>query len=90
VQSGIYALAGGQPSRREAWTDSGLNSICGGFLTSALRDQEQALVRPRYNGYVPLQEEAGIPLQHYLKGKSSREAAWEEINSRYRASLPPM
>jgi len=90
VQSGIYALAGGQPSRREAWTDSGLNSICGGFLTSALRDQEQALVRPRYNGYVPLQEEAGIPLQHYLKGQSSREAAWEEINSRYRASLPPM
>ena len=90
VQSGIYALAGGQPSRREAWTDSGLDSLCGDFFANTLRDQEQALVRPRYNGYVPLQEEAGVPLQRYLRGESTREAVWEEINSRYRASLPPM
>lgn len=90
VQSGIYALAGGQPSRRKAWVDSELDSLCGGFFASTRRDQEQALVRPRYNGYVPLQEEAGIPLQCYLKGESSREAVWEEINSRYRASLPPI
>lgn len=88
VQSGIYTLAGGQPSRREAWTDSCLDTLCGSFFSNALRDQEQAIVRPRYDGYVPLQEEAGIPLQCYLRGESGREDVWEEINSRYRASHP--
>jgi Rad3-related DNA helicase len=32
-------------------------------------------------------EEAGIPLQCYLRGGSSREATWGEINSCYRSSL---
>lgn len=88
LQSGIYALAGGQPSRREAWSDPQLNTLCGDFFSHALRDQEQAIVRPRYDGYVPLQEEAGLPLQQYLKGESDLRTAWDEINARYRASLP--
>lgn len=37
---------------------------------------------------MPKQEEAGEPLQAYLKGELSREAAWDRINERYRASLP--
>jgi multiple sugar transport system substrate-binding protein len=86
VQAGIYTLAGGQPSRREAWTDVALDSLTGGFFRDALPDQEQCLVRPRYDGYVPLQEEGGVPLQQYLRGEWSANRTWEEINRCYRRS----
>jgi hypothetical protein len=36
---------------------------------------------------VPLQEEAGVPLQNYLRGESPAERAWQEINRFYRRSL---
>lgn len=86
VQTGIYTLAGGQPSRCEAWTDASLDFVTGGFFREARHDQERCLVRPRYDGYVPLQEEAGIPLQQYLRGELSADRCWEEINARYRVS----
>lgn len=86
VQTGIYTLAGGQPSRCEAWTDASLDFVTGGFFREARNDQERCLVRPRYDGYVPLQEEAGIPLQQYLRGELSADRCWEEINARYRVS----
>jgi multiple sugar transport system substrate-binding protein len=88
VQSGLYTYAGGQPARREAWTNPALDTFNGGFFSGALHTQERCLLRPRYDGYVPLQEEAGEPLQGYLKDELSREAAWDAINERYRASLP--
>lgn len=88
VQSGLYAEAGGQPARREAWESVEANRVSGGFFAACLASHESALLRPRYDGYVPLQEEAGIPLQRYLRGEVTRAAAWEEINQRYRQSLP--
>lgn len=86
VQAGIYTLTGGQPSRREAWTSRALDAVTGGFFIDAMQDQESCLVRPRYDGYVPLQEEAGVPLQKYLRGELPADRGWEEINTRYRAS----
>jgi multiple sugar transport system substrate-binding protein len=89
VQRGVYACAGGQPSRREAWDDAALNALAGGFFSAARHDQENAIVRPRYDGYVPLQEEAGVPLQKVLRGGLDPARAWEEIDAAYRRSLPP-
>lgn len=86
IQAGIYTMSGGQPSRREAWTDTALESVAGGFFREAMHDQENSLIRPRYDGYVPLQEEAGVPLQKYLRRDVSSDRAWEEVNARYRAS----
>lgn len=86
VQAGLYALAGGQPSRREAWTDSTLKSVGGGFFRDALFDLENSLVRPRYDGYVPLQEEGGVPLQKMMQGTWTANRAWDELNKAYRKS----
>lgn len=88
IQSGIYTYAGGQPARREAWQNSTLNEFNGKFFSGSYQSHESALLRPRYDGYVPLQEEAGVPLQNYLQGKCERDSAWTQINERYRASLP--
>lgn len=86
IQAGIYTLSGGQPSRLEAWTDPSLDSVAGGFFPEARNAQENCLIRPRYDGYVPLQEEAGVPLQRLLRGDWSLERTWKEINECYRAS----
>lgn len=88
IQSGIYTYSGGQPARREAWQDSALDTFNGNFFSGCIASHEAALLRPRYDGYVPLQEEAGVPLQEYLRGDCDRETAWKKINERYRASLP--
>lgn len=88
VQGGIYAYAGGQPARREAWTDAALDEFAGGFFSGCREAHENALLRPRYDGYVPLQEEGGEILQEYLRGSIDRAEAWRRMNERYRASLP--
>lgn len=86
VQSGIYTMAGGQPAYREAWESEALNSLSNGFFERTRQSHQEARVRPRYPGYVPLQEQAGIPLQAYLQGTVGRAEAWEQINAHYRAS----
>lgn len=89
IQRGIYTMAGGQPARREAWTDPLLDTITGGFLRNTLPDHEHAIVRPRYNGYVPLQEQAGVPLAEHLQGQISADKALDAVDAAYRNSLPP-
>jgi multiple sugar transport system substrate-binding protein len=89
VQQGIYAMAGGQPSRIEAWADSHLNDACGGFFSAAQPDQQACIVRPRYNGYVPLQEQAGEPLGRYLRGEIEAIPALDAVDAAFRSSLPP-
>jgi multiple sugar transport system substrate-binding protein len=88
VQSGLYTYSGGQPARREAWIDPQLDAFNGHFFSNTLESHEQALLRPRYDGYVPLQEEAGRPLQDFLRGQVTQKQAWQRINECYRQSLP--
>lgn len=88
IQRGIYTLSGGQPSRLEAWSDPELDQVCGGFLSAALHDQQQCIVRPRYDGYVPLQEQAGEPLGKHLRGELAAEEVLELVDAAFRASLP--
>lgn len=87
VQSKIYTYAGGQPVRKEAWVSDILKDFTGGFLSDSYLSHERALIRPRYNGYVPLQEKAGVPLQQFIMGEISSNKAWETIGICYRESL---
>jgi multiple sugar transport system substrate-binding protein len=92
-QSTLYALAGGQPARRSAWLDPALNGIAGDFFTSTLPSMARAYVRPRYAGYVPLQEKAGVPIAEYSithRGGSSQQSAGhalDRVDALFRESL---
>jgi multiple sugar transport system substrate-binding protein len=86
VQANIYTYAGGQPSRKEAWLSKSLIPFTGGFFSDSYLSHESALVRPRYNGYVPLQEKAGVPLQQFIKGNISADKAWKNIEACYHKS----
>ena len=86
VQSQIYTYAGGQPVRKEAWQSEALTTFTGGFFRDSYLSHENALVRPRYDGYVPLQEKAGVPLQQFILGEISNDRLWEMIEGCYRES----
>ena len=86
VQSNIYTYAGGQSARKEAWHSKNLIAFTGGFFEDSYLSHESALVRPRYNGYVSLQEKAGVTLQQFIKNKISAGNAWETIGVCYQES----
>ena len=57
-----------------------------GFFTGTRITQEEAIVRPRYSGYVALQTEGGIALQEHLRDGRGLEATLDQLDSLYRAS----
>ncbi|MEM7108388.1 MAG: carbohydrate ABC transporter substrate-binding protein, partial [Bacteroidota bacterium] len=83
VQKGIYTYAGGQPAHLEAWESNELNNFNKQFFTETLTSHKHAIVRPRYSGYVGLQESIGLCLQQYLKSEKSIEQTWRAINELY-------
>jgi multiple sugar transport system substrate-binding protein len=86
TQKGIYVHAGGQPSHRAAWDDALADALCGGFFSGTRLTQNEALVRPRYSGYVSLQTDGGKALQEYLRDGGSLSATLEKLNALYRES----
>jgi multiple sugar transport system substrate-binding protein len=86
VQRTIYTQAGGQPSHRAAWDDAFADQLCGGFFTSTRATQDEAMVRPRYSGYVALQTDGGNALQDFLRDGRSLDTTLENLDALYRVS----
>lgn len=86
TQRAIYVQAGGQPSHLAAWDDAFADSLCGGFFSGTRLTQQEAIVRPRYSGYVALQTEGGIALQQHLRDGQSLASTLDQLDSLYRAS----
>ena len=86
MQRTLYVNAGGQPSHRAAWDNPSVDALCGGFFTGVRTTQEEAIVRPRYSGYVPLQTSGGLALQESLRDGRDAKAVVEKLNALYRES----
>ena len=65
---------GGQPSHREAWLDNHTNKQSCDFFKSTIKTLESSFVRPRYNGYMHFQDNAGGIIRQFLMqgGKASK------------------
>ena len=87
IQKGIYLENGGQPAYRAAWLDDRANLLTGEFFRSTLLSMDNAYVRPRYNGYLYFQENAGRPLVDWLSGEMGMNKTIEAMNRVYRESL---
>jgi len=85
-QKGIYVRAGGQPSHRAAWDDKFADELCGGFFSGTRIAQTEAIVRPRYSGYVALQTDGGKALQEYLRDGRDLPAVLDKLDALYRES----
>lgn len=86
AQAGIYVSAGGQPSHRAAWGDPTADALCGGFFSGTLLTQQEAFVRPRYSGYVPLQTQGGNALQETLRDGRDANGTLDKLDALYRES----
>jgi len=87
TQRGIYFDAGGQPGHRAAWTDASVNAASNNFFKDTLTTLDEALVRPRYAGYMHFQD-AASPIAHsYVAGRAGLKTTIENLNRVHRESL---
>jgi multiple sugar transport system substrate-binding protein len=85
-QSTFYVEHGGQPGHKGAWKSENANRLCNNFFKNILPSMENGYVRPRYNGYLMFQANAGKPLQEYLMGNIKAGEVLKEMNDLYKKS----
>ena len=87
VQRTLYVQHGGQPGHRSAWTDEDANRLTNDFFKNILPVMDNGYVRPRYNGYLHFQDQAGVPLQKCIMEDGDPLKALDEMNKMYKQSL---
>lgn len=86
IQRGLYFKSGGQPGHRSAWLDDGVNVESSNFFRDTLSTLDEALIRPKFPGYMSFQD-AATPVAHScLQGAMSVQQASREINRLYQES----
>jgi multiple sugar transport system substrate-binding protein len=88
VQRGIYFAAGGQPGHRVAWLDEGVNAASSDFFQDTLDALDRAYLRPRYLGYMEVQERSGDLIHEWLAKGGSADTLLDSLDELYRASEP--
>ncbi len=83
-QSGLYFGSGGQPAHAAAWDDGACNAACRDFFRNTRATLETAWLRPRYNGYMSLQDRAGDLVQACLKGEAPAAGTLDALDRLYR------
>jgi multiple sugar transport system substrate-binding protein len=86
VQSGVYVASGGQPGHIAAWMSDEVNGYCGNFFANTLGAIESAYLRPRYDGFMEFQDEAGVMLHQALFAGESARVVLTQLDRLYRAS----
>jgi multiple sugar transport system substrate-binding protein len=87
VQCGLYFDAGGQPGYRAAWTDTRINRASNDFFVNTLRSLDGAYLRPRFDGYMAVQERAGAVLHQWLRDGDDADAALRVLDALYSEAL---
>ncbi len=87
IQQTLYAEHGGQPGHKLAWINPQANALTNNYFTNVLPTLERAYIRPRYHGYLELQDKAGDVVRNYLMHGGSEEKVMEEMNQLYLESL---
>jgi multiple sugar transport system substrate-binding protein len=87
IQRTLYVQHGGQPGHRSAWTDTDSNNLTHDFFRNLLPVMDNGYTRPRYNGYLHFQDNAGTPLQKCIMGNTDPVKAINEMNKIYQDSL---
>jgi multiple sugar transport system substrate-binding protein len=88
AQIGFIPGHAGQPSRRDAWHDAGVNRNWGDFYENTADTLENAYVRPRFNGYIKFQSEASALLRRAFHDGQDATSTVRLLNDTYRKMLP--
>ncbi|MFI3248927.1 MAG: hypothetical protein R3Y39_07360 [Rikenellaceae bacterium] len=73
---------GGQPGHRVAWEDAHVNELSHNFYSATLQTLMEGSLRPRFNGYVDFQGDAGARIREFvLDGTGDKKAFIKELNN---------
>ncbi|MEO3751126.1 extracellular solute-binding protein [Streptomyces sp. B6B3] len=87
VQRGSYFAGGGQPANAAAWEDEAVNADCRGFFRNTRRTLEQSWLRPRYAGWLAVQDAAGTAINAALRRRIDDDECLRRMERSYARSL---
>jgi multiple sugar transport system substrate-binding protein len=87
IQRTLYFENGGQPGHRAAWTDATVNAACNNFFLNVLPTMDESTLRPRYNGWIGVQDATCALLHRFLKDGGDIDATLNELDAVYLESL---
>jgi multiple sugar transport system substrate-binding protein len=88
AQRGVYVRGGGQPGHRSAWTDPEVNASSGGAYAATLDALDAAYLRPRHDGFLTFQDEAGTLLHASVRDDAAdADDVLDALDASYRSSL---
>lgn len=82
-QAGLFFSSGGQPGNAVAWEDDACNAASRNFFRNTRQTLETAWLRPRYDGYMRLQEGAGDIIHLYLRNELDIETTLDRLQQCY-------
>ncbi len=85
-QAGLFFDTGGQPANAVAWESDHCNAASRDFFRNTRATLDSAWIRPRYNGYMWFQDQAGNILHACLRGETSAFSALSRLESAYQES----
>ncbi|MEM7047445.1 MAG: carbohydrate ABC transporter substrate-binding protein [Pseudomonadota bacterium] len=85
-QKGLFFDAGGQPGHAAAWDDEACNAACGRFFYQTRKTLETAWLRPRYRGYMQLQDRGGDIVFAALQDHITVDQALDQLDAAYQES----
>jgi multiple sugar transport system substrate-binding protein len=82
-QRTIYVQSGGQPGNRVAWTDPTVNAATDDFFLNTLATLDRSYLRPRYDGFIAFQDQAGVVLHDYLRTGVDQRTVLDRLDRLY-------
>lgn len=86
VQRRLYFDSGGQPANAVAWEDDHTNAVAHNFFRDTRATLNATYVRPRYDGYLTFQDQAGDAVNAFLAGQGSAQSTWQKLQQLHRES----
>lgn len=84
VQAGLVPAHAGQSAHVAAWDSPRVDRDWGGYYSSTRRSLAAAWIRPRDDGWIGLQERAGVLVREAVTGAADAAAVVAAINGDYR------
>ena len=86
-QKNIFYSSGGQPGNSFAWEDNTINEETNNFFNNTRDTLEKSWVRPRHNGYMNFQDEAGNIINEYLYKYIDESKVYEKLKLEFKKSF---
>lgn len=86
VQCTVYFASGGQPAHRAAWLDDEVNAAASDFFRDTLPSLDNAYLRPRYPGFISIQERCGEIIHRFLRDDGDLNATLDALDATYRGT----